>query len=102
MVMKYIILADSSVGFEMPRQLSVIKGEPLVQRTIRLLKQNGVKDILITSHDKRFDNLGATRYEPLNNDYDPLASQGYWLNAFPIELINRWLHDKNAFIMRVR
>ena len=88
MVMKYIILADSSVGFEMPRQLSVIKGEPLVQRTIRLLKQNGVKDILITSHDKRFDNLGATRYEPLNNDYDPLASQGYWLNAFPIELIN--------------
>ena len=90
MVMKYIILADSknTQPFKIPRQLLEFNGEKLVQRTTRLLKQNGVKDILITSHDKRFDNLGATRYEPLNNDYDPLTSQGYWLNAFPIELIN--------------
>ena len=90
MVMKYVILADSknTQPFKIPRQLLEFNGEKLVQRTTRLLKQNGVKDILITSHDKRFDNLGATRYEPLNNDYDPLTSQGYWLNAFPIELIN--------------
>jgi len=86
-MVKYIILADSSVGFEIPRQLSVVCGEPIIKRTIRLLKENGIKDILITSHDKRFDNLGATRYEPLYNDYIP-NKQGYWISAFPIELLN--------------
>ena len=87
MVGKYIILADCSVGFEIPRQLTEINGEPLLKRTIRLLKENGIEDIIITSHDKRFDDLGAEKYEPLHNDYVPNKS-GYWLNAFPIELIN--------------
>lgn len=87
MVKRYIILADCSVGFETPRQLTEINGESLLKRTIRLLKENGIKDILITSHDIRFDNLGTKRYEPLYNDYVPNES-GYWLNAFPIELIN--------------
>ena len=87
--MKYIILADSknTHEFETPRQLTKINGEPLVARTVRLLKQNGIKDILITSHDKRFDNLGAKRYEPLHNDYDPFTLEGYWLNAYPEELL---------------
>lgn len=87
MVKKYIILSDCSVGFDTPRQLTEINGETLIKRTIRLLKENGVNDILITSHDKRFDDLGATRYEPLYNDYVPRES-GYWLNAFPSELLN--------------
>lgn len=88
--MKYIILADSNntSPFILPRHLTKINGEELVSRTIRLLKENGVKDIIITSHDKRFDNLGATRYEPLHNEYDPVNLTGYWLNAFPIELLN--------------
>ena len=87
--MKYVILADSknTAAFKTPRQLIAIKGEPLVQRTIRLLKENGIKDILITAHDKRFDNLGAKRYEPLNNIYDPFTLEGYWLNGFPEELL---------------
>lgn len=90
MVMKYVILSDSDniEPFTIPRQLLEVKGEPLVKRTVRLLKENGVKDILITSHDKRFDNLGATRYEPKQNDYDGKTRKGYWLNAFPIELMN--------------
>lgn len=89
MVNKYIILADASNGrpFEKPRQLTEINGEKVIQRTVRLLKENGIKDIIITSHDKRFDNLGATRYEPLHNDYDPENNKGYWLSAFPEELL---------------
>lgn len=89
MVNKYIILADSNntQRFKTPRQLIKINGEPLVARTIRLLKENGVKDILITSHDKRFDNLGAKRYEPKNNIYNPMTLEGYWLNGFPEELL---------------
>lgn len=93
MVKKYIILADSSVGFETPKQLTKINGETIIKRTIRLLKENGINDIIITSHDKRFDNLGAIRYEPKNNYYIPDYSdyknnKGYWLNAFPVELLN--------------
>lgn len=88
--MTYIILADSDniVPFKIPRQLIEINGEKLIQRTIRLLKENGINDIIITSHDKRFDNLGAVRYEPLFNDYKPKENKGYWLSAFPIELID--------------
>ena len=88
MVEKYIIMADSSVGFETPRQLTEINGETLVARTVRLLKENGIKDIIITAHDKRFDNQGATRYEPLHNDYIPGDASTYWLNGYPIELLN--------------
>lgn len=90
MVDKYIILADSDniEPFVTPRQLTKINGESLIERTIRLLKENGVDNIIITSHDERFDNLGATRYEPLYNDYKPKQNKGYWVSAFPIELLN--------------
>lgn len=87
--MKYVILADSKSDytFKEPRQLTKINGEPLIKRTIRLLKENGIKDILITSHDEKFDNMGAKRYEPKFNDYDSINKTGYWLSAFPIELL---------------
>ena len=88
MVEKYIIMADSSVGFDIPRQLTEINGETLVGRTVRLLKENGIKDIIITAHDKRFDNQGAKRYEPLYNDYIPGDPKTYWLNGYPRELLN--------------
>ncbi len=88
--MKYVILADSKSGntFEIPRQLTKINGESLLKRTVRILRENGIEDILITSHDKRFEVEGATRYEPLHNDYDHITKAGYWLSAFPIELMN--------------
>lgn len=88
--MKYIILsdADNVEDFEIPRQLLEINGESLIGRTVRLLKENGIKEILITSHDKRFDNLGAKRYEPKFNGYRPRENKGYWVEAFPIELLD--------------
>lgn len=89
MVKKYVILANSNnTILGVPRQLLKINGEVLVERTIRLLKDNGVNDIIITARDKRFDNLDAIRYEPINNDYDYATGKGYWLNAFPFELLN--------------
>lgn len=87
--MKYIVLADNNKKeFTIPKQLIEINGESLIKRTIRLLKENGITDILITSHDKRFDNLGIERYEPLNNTFEWETGKGYWLNAFTIELLN--------------
>ena len=88
--MKYVILANSNNDktFNIPRQLVEINGESLVARTIRLLKENGIEDIIITAKDKRFENLGAERYEPNQSDYNYSNGSGYWLNAFPFELLN--------------
>ena len=87
--MRYVILCDSDnvEPFTEPRQFSMVNGEPLIKRTIRLLKENGVQDIVVTSHDKRFDDLGVVRHEPMQNDYKPRENKGYWLSAFPVELM---------------
>lgn len=89
MVTRYVILANSNdKTFDIPRQLVEINGERLIERTIRLLKENGVENIIITAKDERFDGLGAERYNPVNSDYDYNRGIGYWLNAFPFELID--------------
>jgi glycosyltransferase involved in cell wall biosynthesis len=69
--------------FKTPKQLSVVNGERLVERTIRLLKENGVQDIVITSNDERFDGLGVERLEHSNSyRYENGKLNGYWLDAF--------------------
>ena len=91
MVTKYYILACSNdtklKGFKKPRQLTEINKESLIGRTIRLLKENGIEDIIIIAKDKKFDKYGK-RYEPLNNSYDYNTDKGYWLDAFPFEIMN--------------
>ena len=80
--MKYIIMCGGEYkGFETPRQLSIINGETIVERTIRLLKENGIEDIYISSNNPLFDNKGVERLENKNNNYIE-GEQGYWLNAF--------------------
>jgi len=87
--MKYIILAYSNdKKLDIPRQLVEINGEPLVKRTIRLLKENGVEDILLLAKDERFDDLGVIKYIPKIHTYDYATNTGYWLDAFPFELLN--------------
>ncbi len=59
--MKVIIMCGGVYdNFTTPKQLSVINGETLVERTIRLLKENGINDIYISSNDDRF-----SKYAPL-------------------------------------
>lgn len=86
--MKYIIMCGGYYEeFKTPKQLSVINGEPLVARTIRLLKENGIDDkyIAISSNDSRFDNFGVYRIDHPNS-YEVRDGQihGYWLDAYPI------------------
>lgn len=52
------------------KQLVPINGEPILHRTVRLLKENGITDIWITSHNPEFEVEGTTRYEPENNIYE--------------------------------
>lgn len=74
--MKYIILCGSNHALinGTPRQLVKIGGERVLDRTIRLLRKNGVKDIYITATDPAFDLCNA---EVIHYD-----SSGPWINCF--------------------
>ena len=86
--MKYIIMCGGEYEkFKTPKHLSVVKGEVIVERTIRLLKENGIKDIAISSNNPQFDGLGVPRLEH-NNTYKQIngTQVGYWLDAYyPVE-----------------
>lgn len=60
-----------------PKHLIEINGETLLGRTTRLLKENGIKDYIITTSDTRYKKYGETmpqsfndceidRFEPIN------------------------------------
>lgn len=78
--MRYIILAKGGHdGFDTPRQLSVINGERLLDRTIRLLRENGIDDISVTGD---YTDIDAKVFNPPNNTYNYHTGEGYWLDAF--------------------
>lgn len=82
---KYVIMCGGNYDdWDTPRQMAKINGEPLVARTIRLLRKYGIKDISISSNDRRFEQFGLPVLKHDNeytvhgyNDYD-----GYWCNCF--------------------
>lgn len=81
--MKYIIMCGGVYEqFETPKQLTVIRGERLVERTIRLLKENGITDIAISSNDPRFEEF-APRLDHTNSyGYINKKIVGYWVDAY--------------------
>lgn len=51
-----------------PKHFIEVNGETIIGRIVRLLNEANPKaKVLITSHDKRYEIPGATRYEPQNN-----------------------------------
>lgn len=89
--MLYVIMCGGNYSyFEKPKALTVVGGETLLDRTIRLLQEQGIKpdDIKITGSDERLTGHGA---QVLHHDNDfkvtdigngRISIQGYWLNAF--------------------
>ncbi|MCI6012627.1 MAG: NTP transferase domain-containing protein [Firmicutes bacterium] len=71
--MKYIIMADGKGTRwqnykDIPKHLIEIGGETLLGRTVRLLQEGDPSgQVIITSHDSRYEFPGAQRYEPKNN-----------------------------------
>lgn len=103
--MKYIIMCGGIYPkWKSPRQLEKINGEVIVERTIRLLRENGITDIAISTNDERFNYLDV---EILNNKNDKFvtlspngvkASQYSWLNAYyPINEEVCYLHGDVYF-----
>lgn len=82
--MKYIIMCGGVYDhFKTPKQLSVIKGERLADRTIRLLRENNIQDIYISSDNPLFDSCGVPRLEhPNSYAYKDGKIHGYWLDAY--------------------
>ena len=88
--MRYIILAKGQhKGFNIPRQLSIINNERLLDRTIRLLRENGIKDIIVTGE---YTDINAKVINPVNS-YNYNTNTGYWLDAF-----NGLLDKETCFI----
>ena len=85
MRMKYIIMCGGHYNeWETPRQMLKVKGEEITARTIRLLRENGVEDIAISTDNPAFEKYGLpilkhdnTYHARKRNDVD-----GYWCDAF--------------------
>lgn len=83
--MKYIIMCGGRYeAWETPRQMTEINGEPVVARTIRLLRENGVSDISISSDNLMFSQFGVPMIVH-ENPYFPRKDgvDGAWVDAFP-------------------
>lgn len=84
--MKYIIMCGGNYKhWETPRQLTKIYGEEIVARTIRLLKECGVKDISISSNNPLFENFGVPvlkHYNPFVVNENFRGEEGDWFYAF--------------------
>lgn len=85
---KYVIMAGGNYkcrGFDGPKALTVVGGEPIIERTLRLLDHAGIKreNICITGSDPRLDSYGV---EVLHHDNNFISNDngdvGYWLDAF--------------------
>ena len=83
--MKYIIMCGGTYKkWETPRQLLPINGEPIIARTIRLLKENGIEDIAISSGNPIFEQFGVPVLKHDNTMVvnETLNVSGYWVDAF--------------------
>lgn len=70
--MRFVIMADGK-GIRwnnylgIPKHLAEINGEPIISRTVRLLRDLTDGEIIVTSHDERYEFEGSRRHEPLKN-----------------------------------
>ncbi len=77
--MKYIIMCGGEYPqWERPKQLKLIDGEMIVERTIRLLRESGVEDIAISTLNDTFEVFGV----PLLKHNNTFGHGGEWIEAF--------------------
>lgn len=102
--MKYILMCGGKYpSFKTPKQLLKINDEVLVERTIRLLRENGVDDIVICTNCNDFNYLNLPilmqHNEYVNgNEDENKKSECSWLNAYyPIDEPCCYLHGDVYF-----
>ena len=85
MVTKYIIMCGGNYKhWDTPRHLTVVMGEEIVARTIRLLKENGIEDISISTNNPIFEKFGVPilKHDNLYEAKYWTIEDGYWFNCF--------------------
>lgn len=83
--MLYIIMCGGDyLDWKIPRHFTKINGETLIDRTIRLLKENGVKDIAISSNNPLFEQFGipVLKHENGYTADGVQITKGYWCECF--------------------
>lgn len=81
--MKFIIMCGGKYDhFQTPKQLSVVNGETLLERTMRLLKENGITDIYISSNNPIFKKYGNLLEHENSYKYENGKIYGYWVDAY--------------------
>lgn len=102
--MKYVLMCGGNYPeFGKRKQLLKVNGEILVERTIRLLKENGIEDIAISTNCHEFDYLGLPVIMQQNeyicgSEYENKKSTYCWLNAYtPLEEPACYLHGDVYF-----
>ena len=90
--MKYIIMCGGDYPkFKIPKQLLKVNGEVIVERTIRLLRENGITDIAVSSNNPAFRYLDVEIITDDSNNYvcgDPNSNRKgvkSWLQAYTLE-----------------
>lgn len=83
--MKYIIMAGGHYEkWPVPKQMTEYKGEPIIGRTISLLREQGVEDIAISTDNDIFKQFGVPLLKH-DNDFCVRGyndSDGYWCDCF--------------------
>lgn len=81
--MKYIIMCGGHyTKWERPRQLLEIHGEPIIARTVRLLREKGIEPY-ISSNNPDFEKFAPVLYH--HNEYEAYGSgnnNGRWTDCF--------------------
>ena len=84
--MRFVIMADGKGTrwdnyMGIPKHLAEVDGEPILGRTVRLLNEmtDGNTEVIVTSHDERYEFEGSRRHEPLDNKLE--------IDRFTAELI---------------
>lgn len=82
--MKYIIMCGGEYNTPKPKQLIVKNGEEIVARIIRLLREEGIEDIAISTNNHVFVKFGLPLLEHDNSfsAKDKKNLKGYWVDAF--------------------
>ena len=103
--MRYIIMCGGKYNeFETPKHLLEVNGEKLVERTIRLLRENNIEEIYISTNNPSFDYLWDIPKLKHNNEFiccgeeENKKSKYSWLNAYyPTEEPCCYLHGDVYF-----
>jgi len=92
--MQVIIMAGGRYkDFEKHKALSVIHGEVLIERTIRLLKENGINKWYISTNDEAFNKYGDILHHENSFEAESGHVKGYWVDAYyPTEEPTIYLH----------